>query len=329
MTPRAASKPTLVASRLPAASVFANETGLRELVRQIDLEPIGRIVAGDIGVEHVGRPIPDLGAELGLGRGHALGAVDLGEAAGQHRLGFVVERAYKLRLPAVPDAGADGADIRRRQDGEQLHALQRLHHGGEVLDRLAVGEIARLRDRRHDEVHFDQPGDELGVGGIEAQPRTKPAGDARAGDRMILDASLGDVVQEQRHIKHRAMLRLNRLDQLARQRHFAAVALLDLVEHADAAQQMLVHRIMVVHVELHHRHDAAKCAHEFAEHAGLVHAAKHGFGLVLRGQNFQKQAVGFLVVAHLGVDQLQRAGGGCASLRDGSPDCASAPGKTV
>ena len=37
----------------------------------------------------------------------ALGAVDLGEAAGEHRLGLVIERAQELRLPAVPHAGAD------------------------------------------------------------------------------------------------------------------------------------------------------------------------------------------------------------------------------
>ena len=72
--------------------------------------------------------------------------------------------------------------------------------------------------------------------------------------------------------------------------------------------QMLVHRIMVVHVELHHRHDPAECANEFAEHAGLVHAAQHGFGLVLRGQNLEEQAVGLFVAPHLGIDQLERAG---------------------
>ena len=81
-------------------------------------------MAADIGFEHVGRPVGNLGAELGLGRCHALGAVDLGEAAGKHRLGLVIERAYELRLPAVPDAGADRADIGGGQDGKKLHALQ-------------------------------------------------------------------------------------------------------------------------------------------------------------------------------------------------------------
>ena len=77
------------------------------------------------------------------------------------------------------------------------------------------------------------------------------------------------------------MLRLDGVNELARERKVAAVAALDLVEHADAAQEMLVDRIVMIHVELHHRHDAAERAHEFAEHAGLVHAPQHGLRFVL------------------------------------------------
>ena len=77
---------------------------------------------------------------------------------------------------------------------------------------------------------------------------------------------------------------------------------------------MLVHRIVVVHVELHHRHDAAERVHELAEHAGLVHAPQHGLGVVLRRQDFQKQAVGLGVVAHALVDQLERTRGDAHGL---------------
>ena len=124
---------------------------------------------------------------------------------------------------------------------------------------------------------------------------------------MILDAALGDVVQEQRDVKHGAVLGPDRAHQFVGERDLAVFAALDLVEHADAAQQMLVHRVVVVHVELHHRHDAAEGGDECAEHAGLVHAPQHGFGVVLRGQDFQEQAVGFLVLAQILVDQLERA----------------------
>jgi hypothetical protein len=74
-------------------------------------------------------------------------------------------------------------------------------------------------------------------------------------------------------------------------REFVVAAALDLLQDADAAQQMLVHRVVVVHVELHHRDDLAEGADEAAEHAGLVHAPQHDLGVV-RGQDLQEQPVG-------------------------------------
>ncbi len=78
-------------------------------------------------------------------------------------------------------------------------------------------------------------------------------------------------------------------------------------EDAERAQGVLVHRVVVVHVELHHRHDLAEVGDEAAEHAGLVHRPEHGFGVLARGQDLQEEAVGLLVLAQLRVDQLQRA----------------------
>ena len=127
--------------------------------------------------------------------------------------------------------------------------------------------------------------------GGEAEPRAEAARDARAGDRMVLDPALGDVVQEQRDIEHGAMLRLDGAHQFVGERVFGIVAALDLGQHADAAHQVLVHRVVVVHVELHHRDDAAEVGHEAAEHAGLVHAPQHDLGVVLGGQDLEEQPV--------------------------------------
>ena len=57
------------------------------------------------------------------------------------------------------------------------------------------------------------------------------------------------------------------------------LAALDRREQADRADRMLVDRIMVVHVELHLRDDAAEVGNEAAEHAGLVHPAQHQLGI--------------------------------------------------
>ena len=182
-----------------------------------------------------------------------------------------------------------------------------LHHGGEILDGLAVGQIARLRHARHDEVIFDQPGHGFGVGRRKSKARAKPPRHAGAGDGMILDAALGDVVQKQGNVEHLAVAGQDFLHQLVGQWRFLA-AVLDLFQHPDAAQQVLIHRVVVVHVELHHRHDLAEGGHELAEHAGLVHPPQDRFRIVPGGEDVDEQAVCLPVVAQFGVDQLERAG---------------------
>ena len=260
----------------------------------------------DIGVEFRLRPFGEGRAKFRLRHRDALGAVDFREAAGQHRLGLVIQRAQQLRLPAVPDAGADAPDVRGGQDRQQLHLLDRLHHGREILDGLAVRQVARLRHHRHRQVLFDQPGDQLGVGGVEAEPRAQPPRHLGAGDRVVFRPALGDVMQQRGDVDDRAVLGADLAHQVAGDDELVIAAALDLLQIADAAQQMLVHRVVVVHVELHHRHDLAEGADEMAEHAGLVHPPQHDLGVV-RGQDFHEQPVGFRILAQLNADQLQRA----------------------
>ncbi len=77
---------------------------------------------------------------------------------------------------------------------------------------------------------------------------------------------------------------------------------------ADREQRVLVDRVHMVHVVLHLRDDAAEIRNEAAEHAGLVHPPQRDFGVFLRGQNFEEQAVGLGVFAQFGIDQPQRLG---------------------
>ena len=81
----------------------------------------------------------------------------------------------------------------------------------------------------------------------------------------------------------------------------------DLGEHADRAEEMLVDRVVVVHVELHHRDDAAEIRDEAAEHAGLVHPPQHHLRRVARGQDVEEQAVRLGVVAQRRADEPERA----------------------
>ena len=101
-------------------------------------------------------------AQLILHGQHLALAVDGGMAAAEQDLGFPIQRAQQLPLPAVPHARANGANVANRQHKQQAQALHALHHGGESLDGARVRQVAALRHRGHGEMLLHQPGDRLG-----------------------------------------------------------------------------------------------------------------------------------------------------------------------
>ena len=180
--------------------------------------------------------------------------------------------------------------------GEHLQPLQRLHDRGEIEDGLAIVEVARLGDLAHGEVLLDQPDDGVGLRLVEAEARTQAPGDAGAGNGMILGTALGDVVQQDGDIEDGAVLDV--VHELVGERMgLVAVAALDAGEHADRLNEVLVDRVVMIHVELHHRDDAAEFRDELAEHAGLVHAAEHRLRIAARGEDLDEEAIGFGVLA--------------------------------
>ena len=93
------------------------------------------------------------------------------------------------------------------------------------------------------------------------------------------------------------------------------LAALDLAQGRDRLDGVLVHRVVVIHVELHHRHHAPEGGDERAEHADLVHQPQRPFRVVVAEQQLEKDAVGVRVGPELVVherqvrrDQPQRVG---------------------
>ena len=248
-------------------------------------------------------------------------------AARQHRLGFRIERAEQLALPAVPHAGSHGADVGNRQDDQQLQPLEALHDGAEVENGLEVVEIAHLRGLAHQQVIADEPGNRFRFRRREAQPRAEFERDALTGDRVVFLPALGDVVQEDRDIE-KPPAGDRREDGAGERMVIAELAALDGREMAHGADQMLVHRIVVIHVELHHRHDAPEGGDEAAEHARLVHQAQHDVGVVARGQQFEEDGIGLGIIpdaadAHQGLPhQLERIGVDLGAM---TPGCCKQP----
>ena len=68
---------------------------------------------------------------------------------------------------------------------------------------------------------------------------------------------------------------------------------------------MFIDGIVMIHIELHHRHDAAELGNKPAEDAGFVHVPQRHFRIALRGQQRQKNLIGFAIVPEIVVDQPQ------------------------
>ena len=235
-------------------------------------------------------------------RGHPFLAAVAGMAQAQALLGGVIELADQLALPRIPGARPDRADVDDGQQGQLAQALDRLDLLDEVGNRLPVGQVALLRGGREQQVIAHEPGDQLGLVGVEPQPRAQPPRDLGAEHRMVAAAALGDVVQQHRAIERAA--RADLVDDAVGQRVIALeLTLLDPREQADRADRVLVHRIVVVHVELHLRVDPAEIGNEAAEHARLVEPAQDHLGIVAAGQQVDEQRVGARVLAGIGIDQ--------------------------
>src|SRR3546814_9129206 len=73
-------------------------------------------------------------------------------------------------------------------------------------------------------------------------------------------------------------------------------AFFDLRQQAHGPDGMLVHSVMVVHVELHLGDHAAEIGNESTENRSFVHPAKHSFGIAGRRQHLHEESIGPLII---------------------------------
>ena len=121
---------------------------------------------------------------------------------------------------------------------------------------------------------------------------------------MIFLTALADVMQECCDKQRPSVL--NRAEDRGRERQLGGqFAPLDRSYIAERPQQVLIDRVMMIHVELHHRDDTTELGHEPAEYASFVHVPERYFRITLRGKQRQKNLVGFGIVPEIIVDQPQ------------------------
>jgi hypothetical protein len=231
-------------------------------------------------------------------------AVEVLEPGLERGGGRPIEPAQERGLPVVPGGGADAADVADRQDRQKLQPFPRLHRLGEVAHRAGVGDVAFLRHVGHEQVVAHEPFHGLALGRLQAETGADRPRDAGADDRMILLPALADVVQEAGHVEHLAVHAV--LEDAGGDGQFLDQFLaLDLGEGRDHLDRVLVHRVAVIHVELHHRDDGGEFGQEGGEHAKLVHPPERAFGIAVLEQQVEEDAHRLGVAAHRVVDHVK------------------------
>ena len=150
----------------------------------------------------------------------------------------------------------------------------------------------------------DEPFHGGAFGLVQPQPGRHAPGDPGAQDRVVLVPALADVVQQERDVEDPAVHALLQ-DRGRHGQGFDEVAVLDLGQVPDALDGMLVDGVVVIHVELHHRHDRFELGDKRRQHAQLVHPAQRAVGIAVFQQQVEEDAPGLFRIAHLVVDQVQ------------------------
>ena len=281
---------------------------LRQPLQRVEIktEPVRRVVPPQPAVDLFRFPAFQPLAQFRLHLGDAVLAAQTLIADAEDGERVVVQLAQQLRLPVVPRSRPNRPDIERRQHEEELQPLDASHLRCEGAHRCGVGDVALLREIRHDKVIANQPDDHLCLSLVQPETRADLGGDLRSDNLMRARVALADVMEKQSEIEDRKIHAP--LHDLGRHRQILDQFAADKpVERSDGQDRMLIHRIVVVHVELHQRDDALKLGDKGAENAGLVHPSQRPFRIAAFCQQPHEYAVRFRITPQLVVDKVQFA----------------------
>ncbi len=175
---------------------------------------------------------------------------------------------------------------------------------GEGGDGARVGDVALLGEVAHHQVVLDQPGDQLDPCALQAQALAGLARGAGAGHLLAPRPALAGVVQQHGQEQRLAVVD-QRHDRDGQRVVLGQPAGGDVGDDAHGPQGVLVHRVGVVHVELHLGDDAPELRHVAAQHAGLVHQGQRALRIAAAGQDVQEHLGRVAVAPHRRGDQAQ------------------------
>ncbi len=121
---------------------------------------------------------------------------------------------------------------------------------------------------------------------------------------MVFVAALANVVQQKRQIQHFAIYALFQ-DRAGDGQVFFEMAEFNLAEVPDALDGVFVHRVVMVHVELHHRDDGFKFRDKSGQNTKFVHPPQGAFRVAVFEHQVDKDALRLFRFAHVLVDQVK------------------------
>ena len=124
---------------------------------------------------------------------------------------------------------------------------------------------------------------------------------------MVAAPALGDIVQEQRHIK-RGPRHDGPGDFRTQGLNLVQLPFFNPRQNADCADGMLIDGIIMVHVVLGLGHRAAEIGNKAAQNPSLVHPPQGGFRIMAGGQHLHKGVTRRRIAPQPGIDQLPVTG---------------------
>ena len=167
-----------------------------------------------------------------------------GAVAGKLLHGPMVKVGQHLRLPAVPDVGADRAQVGGGEHVEHLQQLGRADLHGETDDQVLVAGVAAEGQVVHPQVLVDEELDGLRLVRLQAQPPAGLLGDLQADLAVVFQQPLAQVVDQQGQVQEVLVLQ-PAIDAPHRPR-----VVQQPLGELDRADAMLIDRVLVILVEL-------------------------------------------------------------------------------
>ena len=138
----------------------------------------------------------------------------------------------------------------------------------------------------------------------QAQSRGNSPRNLGADNGMIFGTPLANIVQQKGRIDHLAIDAFGQ-DTRGDRQFFDQFAAFDLGQNRYGLDDMLVHRVMMIDIELHHRDDVFKLGDKTAQNTQFIHMPQSAFGVAMVQQKIMKNAHRLGIFAHIFVDQMQ------------------------